>query len=137
MRTTALALATAVLVVLGAHVLAGAGEPSPMEGLIRRVELLESQAAYLRAREASLSAYVLANGTRAKDLIALADKAETEGFTSKALPAASRETLLAGLRAMAASLSEGLPALTPEETRLLKHLEALQAAQQALRAAGG
>lgn len=125
MRATALVLGTAVLLVLGAHVLAGADEPARDAALQRRVEVLEGYVEYLRSREAALTGYLLANEGRAADLEALADQAAREGFTARSIPAASRETLLAGLRAMAASLREGLPAPTPEERQRLKRIEAL------------
>ncbi len=108
--------------VLGWHALAGGDEGEPPTA--KRLETLELQVEYLRSREASLSAYVLRNADRAAALERLATKMRAEGFTKRAIPVSSRESLLNGLSALAKDLARDLPALTDVEQVQLKKLAA-------------
>ncbi len=112
-------------VVLGVNALATGDDAKPTTD--KRLDALETQVDYLRSREAALSAYVLRNAARADALDALVTKVTKEGFTKRAIPTTSRESLLAGLKALAADLRQDLPELTEEETLALKKLEAAKA----------
>lgn len=85
-----------------------------------RLRALESEVARLEMREAALTRYVLANAERGDALLRLADQLVRLGFTARAVPAESREALVAGLRGMGASLREGLPMPTPAEKTLVE-----------------
>lgn len=93
-----------------------------------RLQALEAEVKRLEMREAALTRYVLANAERGDALVRLADELVRLGFTARAVPAESREALVGGLRAMGASLREGLPTPTPAEATLA------EAAGAALRA---
>lgn len=93
-----------------------------------RLQALEAEVARLESREEALSRYVLANGERGNALLRMADEMVRLGFTQRAVPADSREALVAGLRAMGASLRDGLPTPLPSEAALIR------AAREALRA---
>ena len=128
---TPLTLALVAVLALAAGLLAGpllAGEGGPAAdraalALDVRVQALEGEVAWLRAREAALTDYVLANDARGTALQALADQLVTLGFTQKALPAASREALVEGIRGMGASLREGLPTSTKDQQAMLAWVE--------------
>lgn len=95
-----------------------------------RVLALELELSYLRLREDAVSAYVLANGARAEAIDRMANQMTQLGFAQKAMPAESREALLAGLRALAADLREGLPHATPAEMLALDTLRRHLAARR-------
>jgi len=136
----ALGLLTLTLLIFGGHALASgddvepgksAGEPArkaagTMKQLKLRLEALEMETAYLRSREAALTAYVLLNEQRGRSLDAVTTKAREQGFEKSKTPTPSRITLLTGLEGFAASLSVRLPALTKEEAALLKKLTAFR-----------
>lgn len=112
-------------VVLGVNALATGDDAKPTT--TKRLESLELKVDYLLTREAALSAYVLRNAQRADALDALVTKVTNEGFTKRAIPTSSRESLLAGLKAMAEDLRTDLPERTEEELLALKKLEAQKA----------
>ncbi len=89
----------------------------------RRLKALETEVAYLRSREEAVSRYVLANSQRSTHLQQLAADLVRLGFTARAVPAESREALVAGLRGVANSLSEGLPYASKEERLMLDEVE--------------
>jgi hypothetical protein len=125
MRNASLVL-LGVAAVLGVAALARAQDPPAADKTLEeRMRLAEAQIEYLRAREASVSAYITANAQRAQGLDALAADMDRLGFGQKAIPAESRERLLQGIRALAASLRDGLPVLTEAEQRLLKQIQGL------------
>ncbi|MEZ6008964.1 MAG: hypothetical protein R3F05_14535 [Planctomycetota bacterium] len=84
-----------------------------------RLQALEAEVARLEMREAALTRYVLANAERGNALLRLADDLVRLGFTARAVPAESREALVAGLRGMGVSLRDGLPMPTPAEKALV------------------
>ena len=84
-----------------------------------RLTILEHEVSYLRAREQRLSGYMLANGARADGLTKLASLVRAQGFTQRAMPAQSRETLIRGLETLAVSMKNDLPLETKEEAALL------------------
>ena len=84
-----------------------------------RLQALEAEVARLDMREAALTRYVLANAERGNALLRLADDLVRLGFTARAVPAESREALVAGLRGMGVSLRDGLPMPTPAEKALV------------------
>lgn len=132
----ALSLLTLALLVFGGHALASgdddtAGQATSkdaqqLDRLKARLDALEMETAYLRSREAALTAYVLLNERRAFGLQALAAKARTEGFENKKIPAPSRVTLMAGLDGYARSLVTNLPKLTKQDAARLKKLTAFR-----------
>lgn len=119
----ALTLVLAVaLGVVAAPLLAGEDGPVPERAAMAvevRLNALEGEVAYLRAREDALTRYVAANAQRAAALERLAAQLEQLGFTQKAMPAESREALVAGIRGMGVALREGLPIPTKEERDML------------------
>lgn len=118
---TFLPLGLLALLALGVVRLAHAEEPAPqpVDPLAAKVATLERQTAYLAAREARLTAYVLRHGERADALKRLAADLRLAGFTAAANPGPARERLLQGLEALADGLKKDLPDVTKEETSLL------------------
>ena len=110
---------TLVLAGAGMHALADsdAGDDGARAGwaVADRLRALELEVDILQARESALSSYVAANAKRADGLEALANRCREQGFAARALPAESRETLLAGIEALAKSLRKDLPLLTEED----------------------
>ena len=117
-----LALVAATVLLLTAH--ARGEDPAPDSGasLETRVDLLARETAFLRAREAKLTTYVLANGARGEALEKLVVELRSGGFASAANPSGTRERLLQGLTALAESLRAGLPLLSQGEQAMLANL---------------
>ncbi len=115
--------------VLGVAVLAARGDDGEIDRstleLKDRVKALELEVQYLRSRDKAITAYVLGNEARAKGLDDIASKCRREGFTQRAIPADSRETLLQGMNALATHMRKDLPAITKEEAALLEQMERL------------
>ncbi len=88
-----------------------------------RLAILEREVHYLHGREQRLSAYMLANKARADGLTKLASLVRAQGFTQRALPAQSRETLIRGLETLAVSMKNDLPIETKEEAALLADIK--------------
>ncbi|MDA1194138.1 MAG: hypothetical protein O2894_03055 [Planctomycetota bacterium] len=86
---------------------------------------LQAQVAFLRAREESLTTYLLANEGRADGIDRIVKATRQQGFENKSIPAESRVTLLAGFEALAASLRDGIPAHSKDEARMLRELQRL------------
>jgi hypothetical protein len=124
MRTLApLALLALIAVTAFASVrLAGAEDPLPTADEVqnRRLDALERQIAYLRAREARTTAYLVRNAERADALTRLAADLRAGGFAAAANPSPARERLLTGLESMASSLKRDLPITTTQELVLLE-----------------
>lgn len=131
MRTVLATLAVLTLT-LGAFALAHGDEAETakdaLQALRGRMEVLEAEVQYLRAREADVSAYLLRNAQRADGLDAVAARAREAGFEAKSIPLESRRLLLRGMEGLAASLREGLPVPTPEQVKLQRQAEKLRAA---------
>lgn len=121
MRILASLLLVSTLV-LGVHALASGEDGEAV--LKQRIESLELQMEYALSREAALTAYVLRNGDRANALDQLVSTMRQQGFTKRAIPPISRESLLGGLAGMAADLRKDLPALDKDQQVLLKRIEA-------------
>src|SRR5262245_50042261 len=100
------------VVILGVATWARGDDDPADAGLRHRVETLELQVKYLTARETALTAYVLANEQRSAGLTEMARDARALGFAAAAVPAQSRERILAGFEAMARSLLADLPHVT-------------------------
>ena len=130
MRTivpTALVLLLVPLVVLGglagfAHGEDPAPAPVPVDNevLLKQIQLLQRDVAYLRSRDARITTYILRNSERADAMKRLVGELRTAGFTAAANPAPARERLLTGLESMADSLKKDLPVVSTEEARLLE-----------------
>jgi hypothetical protein len=80
-----------------------------------RVDALQREVQWLRAREAKLTAYLVANGARAEGLETLTRSLRNGGFASHANPTPTREVFVRGIEEYAASLKTGLPTLTEAE----------------------
>jgi len=122
MRFLTLVLTIGVLV-LGAHVLArGQDEPADSEvaQLKKKVLKLELQVQYLLQRETALTQAVLVDGTRGADIERMVRTMRQQGYENRSIPAESRQTLTAGLEALAKSLQTDLPAVTEEQAGILK-----------------
>ena len=104
-----------LVLVLGLATLARGDDPSADATLQDRVVTLELQVKYLSSREAAMTAYVVANEQRSAGLAQTAREARALGFAAGAVPAESRERILAGLETMSKSLLAGLPVLTKEQ----------------------
>lgn len=111
-------------ILLGLHALAQGDEGEL--AMKKRLEALELQVEYLKSREASLTTYVLGNAERADSLEQLVTRVRSEGFTKRAIPAPSREALLAGLEELAKDLKKDLPERTEKEELQLKKIGALK-----------
>ena len=110
-----------VVLVLGAFAVARAhDDPSEKKLLQDRLEALEAQVEYLRAREQALTGYVLQNAQRAEGLEEVARRARLAGFEANRVPVDSRKILLKGMESLAVSLRQDLPKLTKEQQALLK-----------------
>jgi hypothetical protein len=109
---TLLPLALIVACVLALTTAVRGEDPVPLDA---RVEALAREVAWLRAREARLTGYIVANGARGDALERLAQTLRAGGFASHANPTQARETLLKGLEDLAVSLKAGLPTLTDAE----------------------
>lgn len=123
MRHAVLALfaVAAVLLAFRPYVARAEGEAElRLSAVEQRAKALEAEVEYLRARETTLTKAVLAHGSAAADLSATAAEARAAGFEAAAVPAASRQALLAGLERTARSLSSASPAVTQVEAALLK-----------------
>lgn len=125
MRLLTVLLTLAVLVV-GIQALAR-GDEGGAGDLDRRVEALETQnlklekqVAYLLLREQSLTSYALRAEARGKGLQLMVRRMRQQGFQNRAIPAESRETLLAGLDEIGRDLLEDLPAITREQQAILQ-----------------
>ena len=128
MRLLTLAFVLA-LIVVGAHTLArgeepagadAAGAPQQVEALQTRCLKLEKQVAYLLAREQALTTYILGAQARGKGMQTMVNRMRSQGFTNRSIPAESRETLLQGLDEIGRDLQKELPALTAQQSALLK-----------------
>ncbi|MHC5009831.1 MAG: hypothetical protein ACYTG6_02650 [Planctomycetota bacterium] len=115
-------LFTLALLVFAFQAVAGGEEEGedPIPALEKRIQVLEQKVEYLTAREEALTTYVLAAEQRSKSLAADLARSRAEGFTAGAISSTSREFLLAGLDGLAASMVEDLPAVTPEQRKLLE-----------------
>lgn len=123
MRTLTLVL-TIGLLVLGVTVLArGEGSDDPVADLQEQAAQLELKVSYLMARELDLTKYLAASEARGVALEQMVARMLTQGYTNKAIPPRSRETLMAGLRALGASLRSDVPVVTEKQTALLKGTE--------------
>jgi hypothetical protein len=120
------------LLVLAAYAVARADEPAgdPVERLQQQVQALETrvgalagEVAYLRSREADLTAFALGHAAWSQDLLALVGRAESQGFLQRAIPVESRQTLLEALKGFAAALGKGLPAVTKAQEQQLRDAE--------------
>jgi len=123
----ALGLLTVTLLILGAHTLAQGDDASggdDMESLKARVEALEYETEYLRSREAALTTYILANETRSKLFAAAGARARAEGYEKNRNPVPAREAFLRGSEAVWASMGTDLPAVTKDQSGLLKRADA-------------
>lgn len=96
------------------------GDDARLRELEAEVAALKVKTRYLMMRETDMSVYVLRNQERGTALAVLADRMVELGFTNRAIPANSREAFIAGLRALAADLTEGLPVLTVDQRQLLE-----------------
>jgi len=120
MRTLTLVL-TFGLLVLGVTALArGEDEGGQAADLKKQVEKLERQVSYLMAREAASTRYLVASDARGAALEAMVAQMLKQGYTNRAIPPASRETLMAGLKALGESLRTDVPVVTDKEAALLK-----------------
>ena len=117
----AVSLLAVILLVMGFNTLArGDEDPAEMKKLKVRIADLEFQVKYLLSREQALTKYMLMNEQRAAGLDQVADGSKERGFTSGAFSPVSREYLLDGLKKMAESLRQDLPAITEEEVAFLQ-----------------
>lgn len=120
---TAVALVCLVALLVGASTLArgenGARDPD-LEALQKQVEVLEQQVAYLLQREASLTLHALRSEERGRAVQDMVARMRAQGFQNRAIPAESRETLLAGLAQLGKDLQEELPKVTKEQMALLR-----------------
>jgi len=120
MRTLTLVL-TIGLLVLGVTALAhGEDEGDKVADLEKKVDKLERQVSYLMAREAATSTFLVASEERGAALEKMVAQMLVQGYTNKAIPPRSRETLMAGLKALGASLRTDVPVLTDKQAALLK-----------------
>ncbi len=103
---------------------AGPVKPAAFKELRAKVESLEKDVAYLRAREESLTRYIVGNEALAGALEAAVKRSRSQGFENKAMPAESRVTLLRALEDMAHNLRKNVPVLSKEEERLLRAAKA-------------
>ena len=123
MRTLTLVL-TIGLLVLGVTVLArGEDTDDPVADLQKQVEQLELKVSYLMARETDLTKFLAASEARGVALQEMVARMLTQGYTKKAIPPRSRETLMAGLRALGASLRADVPVVTEKQAALLKAID--------------
>ncbi len=97
-----------------------------LKNLRKRLDRVTIEVQYLRARERMLTGYVLQNADRADGLEKLAADADRKGFTKRAIPPASRQAILDGMRALAKSLRADLPTVDTEQETILKRLDALK-----------
>lgn len=127
MRLLTLVLAFALLA-LGAHTLARGDEPpaagasgldGQVEALQSRCLKLEKQVSYLLSREEATTRYLLRSEARGKGYETMSQRMRTQGFANKAMPPASRETLLDGLVEIGRDMQEDLPAVTRQQGALL------------------
>ncbi len=127
MRAFVICLSIAALLV-GAQRLAQSedGDGAKLKTLTKRVDRLMAEVDYLRDRERTLTLYILQNEARAEGLDKVAADADAKGFTKRAIPPASREAILDGMRALAKSLRTDLPAVSDEQKTMLKRIEALK-----------
>ncbi len=88
------------------------GEPDPavrLKILDAEVKALRADAAYLRAREAALTRYVVGLEATSRVVLSGVAQARTQGFEAAAVAAPSRVVLLRTLEDAARALSAGLP----------------------------
>lgn len=103
---------------------AAAAKASDVKAMRAQIGALQKQVEYLRSREDALTAYLLANDTRAASFQDYIKKARTQGFLNKAIPAESRTTLLLGLDGLAESMRAELPVRTRDDERMRKAADA-------------
>ena len=137
----AVGLLTITLLVLGVHTLArgddgdaGGGQATAAPGaapaaddvkvLRARLEALELEVAFLRAREEAVTAYLLQGKERSESFAATGAQARQQGFEHSKTPTPSRVTLLRGLEAVWKSVGTDLPDRTKEDRALLKRITA-------------
>ena len=128
MRAFVICLSIAALLV-GAQRLAQSEDGdggNQLKALRARLDRLTVEVDYLRARERTLTDYILKNAVRADGLDKVAADADAKGFTKRAIPPASRQAILDGMRALAKSLRTDLPAVSDEQKTMLKRIEALK-----------
>ena len=130
----AIVTSTLFVLIFGAFALAQGDEalppvtPKAFDELSSRVDALQAEVEFLRSRESTLRAYVLQNDQRAKGLMDVVARARRAGFEAAKIPVESRKILMSGLEGAAKSLRTGLPAVTPEEAKMLREVTRLRRA---------
>ena len=133
MRLLTLVLVFALLA-LGAHTMARGEEPpagaANLETQVKVLEVrclkLEKQVAYLLSREEAVTKYLLRSEARGKGYEEMSNRMRSQGFANKALPPRSRETLLDGLIEIGRDMQEDLPAVTRQQSALLKSADRIR-----------
>jgi hypothetical protein len=124
MRTLApLALLALIAVTAFASVrLARAEDPIPSGDELqnRRISALERQVAYLRAREAKLTANALRAAGYGDAVLRLVADARANGFATAGNPSVTRERFLAAWEVIGNTLKKDLPVTATEDLVLLE-----------------
>ena len=96
------------------------GVPTADELQNRKIAALERQVAYLRAREAKLTAHALRAGTYGDAVLRLCADARANGFATAGNPSGTRERFLASWEVIGNTLKKDLPVAATEDLALLE-----------------
>jgi hypothetical protein len=99
--------------------------PTP-EMLLKRIQALELEVQYLRARDVDVTAYLLETRAHAQSLAQSLRTAREQGFTAGAISSTSREALLSGLEGHAERITRSLPEITRGQKELLDQAQRLR-----------